>query len=1605
MKHIQKISHTSPKKFIQKSITLMVALLVAATQQLLGQLTDNFSDGDFTTNPVWQGDDSKFVIFQNQLRLQAPAVSDEAYLVSESEAFYNASWEFFVKMEFNPSNGNYARVYLGSDQASLTGSLNGYFVMIGDTPDEVSLYKQAGNVKTKIIDGLDGRVNFSIVNVKVKVTRDALGNWELFSDVDATGTWALEGTVNDVTHVSSEFFGVHCIYTSTRSDKFFFDDFIVSGEAYVDVTPPEITSVVVSSPNTIEIAFSENIDETTAEQTQNYFGSDGIGNPQTATLQPNGSSVILIFTSTFPNGVGRTLSVENISDINANIMSSAIEEFLFFQPVEASLHDVVITEIFSDPTPPITLPEAEFIELYNRSMHPFDLAGWQFTDGSSTGNLSSLILMPGEYLILSSTSAKPQFDSFGKSMGISPFPSLNNSADFLVLKDPTGKNIDSVAYSSAWYNDADKADGGWSLEIIDPDDFCKGPLNWRASVHESGGTPGQQNSVFAQIPDVTGPKLLSASSTGLNILDLNFDEALDKTIPSPGSFIIEPPIAITEILFSDVSFSKISLSFSEAMDSTVTYNITLENIFDCPGNIIQESFSSVVFKLDTIKPEILSVETISATEIEIAFTEKLKAVSAENIENYNIDGLGHPASATLLPGKKTIRASFAHSFVNGVENTIQINNVLDLAENTMASQVKQFMFFEPVDAGFKDIIITEILADPTPVMGLPEVEFVEIYNRSEHPFNLNGWKFSDSNSSVDLSASILLPKEYMILCSQSNATVFSSIGKTMGVAGFPSLNNSGETLVLMDANGKKIDSLNYLSNWYRDDEKKDGGWSLEIIDTENVCKVSENWIASDNENGGTPGQQNSVFAHIPDVTGPMLLFVHPSSADVVDLEFDEALDKGTTLSAVFTIEPLIEIAGISFSDNTFSKISLSLIQPLDSTLTYNITLQNIFDCPGNLIQEAFSTATLKLDTIAPRILASQMVTQSELEIVFSEKVMTVSAENILNYQIQGSGNPASITLQPDKKTIRILFAEPVANGVENIVRITNVEDLAGNTIAVLNVPFMFFESVEAEFKDIVITEIFADPSPVIGLPEVEFVEIYNRSDHPFNLSGWKFSDESSPVNLSSTILLPKEYLILCSQTKTSEFLSKGKTLGLIGFPSLNNTGEALVLTDEHAKKIDSVNYHASWYKDDEKKDGGWSLELIDPENLCAESQNWAASEDESGGTPGRQNSVFANKPDLTGPKLLSVFPVSNNKLLLRFDEKLDKILSPLENFNIDPPVQLSDILFADASLTSLYLVFDEVLQGGVKYLLNVRDLYDCAGNILQEEYSEFTFALPEKAQPFDLVINEVLFNPRPTGVDFVEVYNRSEKFINLKNWGIANLENDSVVNRKIISEEDFLLEPNAYIVFTEDGNVLKGEYLGGKEEVFFEMDLPSFPDDEGSVVLVSESDEIIDMFIYSDKYHSVFIKTDEGVSLERINLIATVTEEQNWKSASSNEGYATPGYLNSNSRTEGIAEEAIQIEPEIFIPVVGQPDFAQIKYTFEQGGYVANVKILDRQGREIKELANNELLGTDGFFRWDGDQDNGSKARIGAYMVWFEVFDNGGVVKTFRKRVVIAQKF
>lgn len=643
-----------------------------------------------------------------------------------------------------------------------------------------------------------------------------------------------------------------------------------------------------------------------------------------------------------------------------------------------------------------------------------------------------------------------------------------------------------------------------------------------------------------------------------------------------------------------------------------------------------------------------------------------------------------------------------------------------------------------------------------------------------------------------------------------------------------------------------------------------------------------------------------------------------------------------------------------------------------------------------------------VDTTPPTIQFLGIENSFQVQVGFDELLQVVSAQSVTNYSASnGLGFPSTAQLQPNQKVVLLTFAKEFQSGVTYQLTVTNVSDAAGNVMAETTLPFEFVSSFS--YKDIILTEIFADPTPQIGLPDAEFIEVYNRSANPIDLAGWRFTDGSSTATLPAHVLSPAHYLIVTASANASLYNAFGNVLGVANFPTINNAGEALRLFAPGNQLIDSVNFNLLWYADEDKQAGGWTLELIDLQNICGEETNWIASEAPQGGTPGHLNSVHTDKPDLTGPKLLSVAVPSETELILTFDEKLEVFVSQ-HSFSFEQALTISEIKFTSTSLRQLRITLSNTLQPKQLYSITISGLRDCAGNLIQDGHSQKKFALPELAEAGDVVLNEVLFNPRPGGVDFVEILNVSDKYINLKNWSLANFENEVISNAGIISAEDVLLVPGSYIAITPDGAVLKDHYPLAMETNFLIATIPSLNDDAGSVALVSDSGLNLDYLIYEDDFHTSLLKDKEGVSLERISAHESALKKNNWKSAASAAGFATPGYINSNSKPEGsFTGDEIQVDPEIFSVDRPGQDFARIRYKFDQSGWVANVKIADQQGRVIKELANNETLGIDGFFRWDGDREDGTRARMGYYFVWVELFQLDGQVRTYRKRVVIAR--
>ena len=543
--------------------------------------------------------------------------------------------------------------------------------------------------------------------------------------------------------------------------------------------------------------------------------------------------------------------------------------------------------------------------------------------------------------------------------------------------------------------------------------------------------------------------------------------------------------------------------------------------------------------------------------------------------------------------------------------------------------------------------------------------------------------------------------------------------------------------------------------------------------------------------------------------------------------------------------------------------------------------------------------------------------------------------------------------------------------------------------------------------NVVIDEIMADPTPPVALPNSEFVELKNVSAQAFNLNGWRVGDASGFATIGINFMLqPDSFVIICNSSGASLLNAFGTTIAVSNFPSLDNDGDQLYLRSKEGRTIHAVAYTSSWYQNAVKNQGGWTLEMIDTRNPCSGTGNWTASADFKGGTPGKKNSVDAVNADQQPPMLLRAYAADSVDVILSFDEPLDSAGAVITR-----RYSISDGIGEPLSAMAIAPFFTKVqlrvaeLQKTKIYTVNTNSVTDCAGNPVGA-YQQAKLGLAAMAATNNIVINEILFNPKPDGADYIELYNRSNSVIDLKDCYIANRSNGAVGSLKQVSADNRLLLPGEYIVITEDVLAVQKQYLAKDPGTFATINtMPSFPDDKGDAVLLNAQGTIIDELAYDEHWQFKLINNNEGVALERIDYNKPTQEAGNWHSAASSAGYGTPGYQNSQLSTGTASQGNITVTPRSFSPDNdGYNDFLTIEYHFPDPGYVCNITVFDASGRAVRYITHNALCGLSGYFRWDGLDEKSLKLPVGAYIIFTEIFNLAGKTNHFKQAVTLARK-
>ena len=654
------------------------------------------------------------------------------------------------------------------------------------------------------------------------------------------------------------------------------------------------------------------------------------------------------------------------------------------------------------------------------------------------------------------------------------------------------------------------------------------------------------------------------------------------------------------------------------------------------------------------------------------------------------------------------------------------------------------------------------------------------------------------------------------------------------------------------------------------------------------------------------------------------------------------------------------------------------------------------------------------DVQPPELTMVQVADEQTLSLAFNEPIDASNANDVERYLLlPQAAVPVDAVLQNDGKTVLLMFGTPLVTGIYGL-QYDSIADLTGNFVGIQTISFEFIAIETCEEFDVLIHEIMADPTPSAGLPEVEWVELYNRSGKYLELSQLRLDDGTGQLVLPSRVLEPESFIVLASPTNTNLLSNAGiPALAVAGMPSLNNDGDLIRLSLVDGEIIDQVEYSSSWHDDNAKKDGGWSIERIDPVSPCLGATNWRSCPlPIGGGTPGAANAAQTVFSDTMPPLIQLVHMVSESQITLQFSEGLDRESATVEDiYRLEPWINITSAVLSNDDRSVVSLLLEQAIQPGIVYHLILEEgLSDCAGNKSMLPDS-LVFGLPEKPEEGDVVVCEILFNPPSGGVDYLEFYNRSDKIFT---WDGFFLDNTKDNQGAMAIQDNRLFLPGDYVVFCSGPTFVRENYNEVIALNVMQQTLPSLPDNEGNLTLLWSDgtvNVVVDAFDYDEDYHNVLLSSGDrdGVALERLNMHQPSNMASNWISAAKQSiglsGTPTQPNSQKSSPMPGAKELLTMPINRLSPDGDGREDFLEIRYNTPASGYAASMTVFDSWGIPVRQLIRQTLIGTNGNLRWEGDDDAGSLVRPGIYVLFMEIFSPEGDVQKVKKTVAVVGKF
>lgn len=446
-------------------------------------------------------------------------------------------------------------------------------------------------------------------------------------------------------------------------------------------------------------------------------------------------------------------------------------------------------------------------------------------------------------------------------------------------------------------------------------------------------------------------------------------------------------------------------------------------------------------------------------------------------------------------------------------------------------------------------------------------------------------------------------------------------------------------------------------------------------------------------------------------------------------------------------------------------------------------------------------------------------------------------------------------------------------------------------------------------NDLVINEIMYAPTS----PEPEWIEIYNRSNKIINLAGYKIADNADTISVisKSIILNPKEYFVISKDSTVLTFYDVPSQIHKSSFPSLNNSKDKIIILDSLDRVIDSLEYTSAW-----GGSSGRSLERISSERNSTSPDNWGTSVSSERATPGRENSITVKTYNLaiTNFKPLEKHIIIDNPVNISATVKNIGLtdyssfrLHLYNDINFDSLAQQNELIKSitggicnvDDSVSFNFSISD--LQAGRNIFILLLDASNDADSTNNISFAQIQVAQINEVRN-DIVINEIMFAPSSDEPEWIELYNRSTKTIELKNYLVADASDTLQINN-----ESLLFNPAAYLVIAKDTSINSHYKINSLVLI---SGFPSLNNSSDKIFILDSLDRVIDSLQYSSKWGGA-----NGKSLERINADISSADSSNWKSCFSKE-HGTPGKINSVTQKDNDVElKEILFDPAA--PVVG----------------------------------------------------------------------------------------